>query len=618
MNFDSEGFIDIFVGKNGSGKSNFFEALIEIFRHLAEFDKSTDTESEVFEYRITYAIDGSDTTIEWKDSKLQINGDNDRKTLGKTPFPDNVLIYYSGHNPTVAGLVDRYERAFRSRIRVASADESRRFIGVGPRYKSLLLSVLLAQPTTNKARAFVGQKLGIQRLGIRKPGTREVTEAVMKVMLRRPIYAQNNKAFDIANNDASDRYWKVKGITREFLDRLTNCIRQAPGNLTLAEGYLPEEDSYTLYLDIENLQEQFKEAQDLFHQFDNLLTLGMLADISIPFELENGVDADVGYFSDGQFQSIYIYTIIELFKDRNCITFLDEPDAFLHPQWQFEFLKQVAEITDKASKKNHVLMSTHSAATLCNWEQQSINLLQIEDSLVSHCKKSKKNVIHELSDSFIQYSEDESKLLIDNVIRTSNKPILFVEGPCDVSILNTAYRKLYPNAEVDLLFQDAFDRGFIRTLFARQEIFATYPQKELFALFDFDDAYEDWRSLGGEHQVNDISLGLCRKLTNKNAYTFLLPIPNNRLRAQVWDEGNAVEKIKPNPHFCMEHVFWEVVGLEKWFRTDPETGRIYFKGDKHKVRFAREIVPSLSPKCFEPFRSMFEFIKARNKAQMPA
>lgn len=37
--FDGSSFIDVFVGKNGSGKSNLFEALIEIFRHPYEYDK---------------------------------------------------------------------------------------------------------------------------------------------------------------------------------------------------------------------------------------------------------------------------------------------------------------------------------------------------------------------------------------------------------------------------------------------------------------------------------------------------------------------------------------------------------------------------------------------------
>jgi energy-coupling factor transporter ATP-binding protein EcfA2 len=71
---------------------------------------------------------------------------------------------------------------------------------------------------------------------------------------------------------------------------------------------------------------------DIFRQFDNLKTINMLNEISIYVTLENGNEATISYFSDGQFQSVYIYSIIEIFKDRNCITLLDEPDSFLHPR----------------------------------------------------------------------------------------------------------------------------------------------------------------------------------------------------------------------------------------------------------------------------------------------
>lgn len=42
LSFDNDSFLDVFIGKNGSGKSNFFEALIEIFRHLNELGSSGD------------------------------------------------------------------------------------------------------------------------------------------------------------------------------------------------------------------------------------------------------------------------------------------------------------------------------------------------------------------------------------------------------------------------------------------------------------------------------------------------------------------------------------------------------------------------------------------------
>jgi AAA15 family ATPase/GTPase len=49
--FDGNSYIDIFVGKNGTGKSNLFEALIEIFRHIVESDH--EKASGEFNYHIS-------------------------------------------------------------------------------------------------------------------------------------------------------------------------------------------------------------------------------------------------------------------------------------------------------------------------------------------------------------------------------------------------------------------------------------------------------------------------------------------------------------------------------------------------------------------------------------
>lgn len=60
ITFNGSSFIDVFVGKNGSGKSNFFEALIKIFHHLQ------DDEDTKFDYELVYEIDEKDIKIEWK------------------------------------------------------------------------------------------------------------------------------------------------------------------------------------------------------------------------------------------------------------------------------------------------------------------------------------------------------------------------------------------------------------------------------------------------------------------------------------------------------------------------------------------------------------------------
>ncbi len=605
LNFDGNSFIDVFVGKNGTGKSNLFEALIEIFRHLYEYDKNK--EELDFNYSISFVVDGIETKIAWTSGELKINGQKRKtisKTISKTILPDNVLIYYSGHNDTVANLVKKYEDKFRARIKNANFDESRRFIGIGSEYKELLLSVLLMQPQDNKAQQYICKKLTIQQIGLE-----------VKLILKRPAYAEKNSSFDIENNDESYRYWKAEGITKTFLDRLSQCISTASGNPVRDEGYFEKDDQYILYFDIAQIQQEFSDfsSQELFRQFDNLKTLNMLKEISIPLKLEDGEDATISYFSDGQFQSVYIYSIIEIFKDRNCITLLDEPDSFLHPEWQFEFLNQISDIPDTNAQNNHVLMSSHSAATLCCIEEPTITLFQIENSKVQSSKEPKKKIINSLSNSYIQYSEDESKLLIENVIRNSAKPILFVEGISDVIILNTAFKKLFPDEDISILIQDAFGCGFIKILLSRDDIFTEYPDKQFFALFDFDGAYEDWRELTGTLIVNDIDKGFCKKLSNKNAHIFLLPIPENELKIQVCDDSHPIEKIKSKPHFCIEHIFWEPLQKSGYYIKKELHGceQICFKEDKKKkVKFAKEVIPNLDAACFEVFRPMFDFIRS--------
>ena len=600
LNFGGQSFIDIFVGKNGSGKSNFFEALLEIFRHLYEFDPRA--ENECFDYSMSYEIEGLTVEIAWKKRQLTINGHPEKNTR-KAPLPDNVLIYYSGHNSKVSELVHSYETDFKNAIKKADIQDTRKFIGIGKEYKQLLLTVLLLQKDDNKAKRFICEKLGIVSIA-----------DDIKITLMRPYYARGKKGFDIVINDETDRYWKPEGITKDFLNKLIVCRADGAKAPLRAEGYFSDTDHYILYLDIEAIQREFAgySLQEIFRQFDNLKTLEMLTDISIPITLLDGTQATTDHFSDGQYQSVYIYSIIEIFKDHNCLTLLDEPDSFLHPEWQFEFLKQVFEVAESDVSKNHVLLSSHSASTICSLPDSHLNLFDIREKRVDIYKMSKNEIISSLSKGFIKLSEDESVLRIENAIRSNSKPVLFVEGPSDVLILESAYRKLYETDQIPILFQDAFNRGFVRVLMSRNDIYEKYPQKVFFALFDFDDAYEDWRELKGQHCVTDLCCGLCKKLHEKNGYALLLPISDNELKAQVWDDSNPIEKIKPNPYFSIEHLFWGLTETNGYFNEKTVNGEkiIVFKGDNVKVKFAENIVSKLPKENFEIFRPMFEFIKA--------
>lgn len=609
LSFDGASFIDVFVGKNGSGKSNLFEALIEIFRHLYEFDNKGEIS---FEYTVKYEISEAETEIAWRAGKLSVNG-KARKTIGDTLLPDNVLIYYSGHNDTVSDLVQRYEADFSKRIKGANSNESRRFIGIGSEYKQLLLAVLLAQPAENRARQFICQKLGIAKLGMRKPGTDNMTEPVLRLVFERPTYASGDK-FNVEYNNADDRYWKAEGITKDFLDRLTQCIVQSPGDITVSEGYFASDDRYILYIDIAKLQQEFADftAQELFRQFDSLKTLGMLADITVPLTLTSGLDASIAHFSDGQFQSVYIYSIVELFKDRNCLILLDEPDAFLHPEWQFYFLRQVFEITDAAAKTSHVLMSSHSASTIACAKESVINLFEFDGDKVSLTKVNKADVIKSLSAGLITFSESEARLNIQHVLKNTAGPVLFTEGITDEMILETAWAKLYPTEKRCFEIQNAFSCGFQRNLVKDNALYQNHPGRTFFSLFDFDEAYNDWNQLGMDVQT-DPFLCLVKKRALNDSYALLLPVPpTGQIRQQVINPhtgGNYGNRSL----LTIELLFHGVARLDAYFTIDTERtdGFIKFVSDSQKVTFARDVVPTIDAVHFTVFQPLFEFIKSK-------
>lgn len=598
LTFDGDSFIDVFVGKNGTGKSNLFEALIEIFRHLYEYDK--DKVWLDFEYRICFEIDGKETEIAWTSGEFTINGKS-RKTVGETPLPDNVLIYYSGHNDTVSMLVNQYEEAFRKRIKKADFNESRLFIGIGPEYKELLLAVLLMQKDDNKAREFIRLKLGIKTV------TPEV-----KLVLHRPSYASSS-AFDIEDREA-DRYWKPEGITKIFLDRLSSCISHGTGSPVRSEGYFASDDRYVLYFDIAKIQKEFSDfsSQELFRQFDNLKTLDMLAEISIPLQLENGTTATVSHFSDGQFQSVYIYSIIELFKDRNCITLLDEPDAFLHPEWQFNFLKQVFKITDTRAKNNHVLMSSHSAVTLIPHSQKHIKLFNFTDGKLCCHNVNKRYAINQLSSDMMQYSEREQILSILHSINIERKPIFFTEGSTDPVILKEAWNKLFKDP-IPFIAIYAFNCTYLKAILQDERIINELKGKPMFGLFDFDEAYNEWNHLKGDRSQTDPYLGLRIDLENKNSYAFMMPVPKiDAIEKQVIKNKDTKETFRHKSRLTIEHLFYEDASAQPLFSTeDIPGGSVLVFNDGAKTRFAEEIVPSIDATHFEVFRPIFNFIQSK-------
>lgn len=599
IDFDGSSFIDVFVGKNGTGKSNLFEAIIEIFRHLFNNEYLIR-----FDYQIKYELEGNEFEIKSSNGELEINGK--KGAMKKADLPDNVIIYYSGHNEKISELVKEYEFDFKKKVKGAKIDDIREFIGIGKDYKSLLLSILLLQNEDNTAKKYIQQKLGIKSL------SHEV-----KIVLKRPLYAIGSKGFEIDPFDESTAFWKADGIVGDFLKKLNTVNKGDAKGKTREEGYFVREkdkDEYVLYFDIEDFRSVFSSSStlDLFILFDNLKTIEMLKEISIAIKLEDGTEANIKNFSDGQFQTVYIYSIIEIFKDKNCLTILDEPDAFLHPEWQFEFLQQVLEINEEKLKKNHALLSSHSAVTLIKSEGKKVNLFNLIDNKLSIYKVDKAFAISELSSRLIKLQADKQILSIIHTLG-QNKPILFTEGNSDPVILKHAYEVLYEANEIP--FEICFGHGclYLRLLLQNQKFLNEMNGKPIFGLFDFDEAYKEWNSVTKNKDLleTDLKKGLTRQYNDKESYAILIPVPNiPEITPQVLKgDGNSFESYSK---LELEHLFYSE-NTKGYFQEVEVTGgaKIIEISDSQKMKFSTEVVPTLPKQDFEVLRPIFEFIKSK-------
>jgi hypothetical protein len=517
-----------------------------------------------------------------------------RRTL---PLPENVLVYYSGQNGQVASLVERYETRFRRVIRGADLTRSPAFIGIGPQYKKILILLLLLLPEDRPARQFLCAKLGIQ-------GARNT----VNISIGRPEMA-SRRTYD--HLDPNDLFWGLQGTTREFLLALVSCIE---GGATPGALHNRLADRYLIPIDVPLFRRVFSEREwyELFNLFNNLKILGMQPDFQMDIALNGFEVSDLNLFSDGQFQSVYLFAIAELFKDRDCISLLDEPDAFLHPEWQHEFLTQTEAISAEAAKSNHILMTSHSAATLISSAGGKIRYFDLKEGK-SHCYTVPKRVaIERLSNRLMRYSESEQLLSIINAIGIENKPVFFTEGSVDPIIIKEAWHKLY---ETDLPFIPfyAFSCSYLGQLLRDDRIFREMGNKPVFGLFDFDQAYDVWNGLNGEGVCNDLSEGMCKQINGRNAYAFLMPVPPNpAIRRQVIKNATTVTTFGGDSQCEIEHLFYGDPLTAEFFTEEAAPGggtKIVIKVDDRKEQFAREIVPRLDKSYFEAFRPLFERVK---------
>ena len=374
IDFDESQPTTVLLGRNGSGKSNLLEAIVEIFRDLEL------GHSPAFAYELRYVCREQTIEInadpERKSKRLDIKVDN--KTITQTAFqrnladylPNYVFAYYSGWSSRLERHFDEPTRLFYREILGSTTSDIplRRLFFCRKEYSQLvLLAFFLAE--TSSARNLLGRYLGIQRF-----------DSALFV-LKTPWWRGGGKPTKIQLQEGDTRFWYARGAFKAFLDRLWNQALAPIRNTETVERDIRRQGERTerLYLFIKNEAElaQLKDSQEdsktLFGYLESLFLCDLIDEVRVTVERTDGTRVKFTQLSEGEQQLLTVLGLLLFTRNDESLYLLDEPDTHLNPVWTYEYLNLLRK--NIRAEKGQLLVATHNPLMIGSLHQNQVRIL---------------------------------------------------------------------------------------------------------------------------------------------------------------------------------------------------------------------------------------------------
>ncbi|MCI6153387.1 MAG: ATP-binding protein [Fusobacterium perfoetens] len=587
IEFGKENTYDIIIGENGSGKSNLFEAIIEIFLFLLE--KSKDNYFK-FEFKIKYKLEDKIIEVEYEDNNIlyKINEieQKNKKKLPKNLLPQTLMLYYSGQNERINNYILEYENKYRGKNKksiIKQDKKLRNIFGILKEHKSILLLLLLMYKENENFNKILDE-IKIEKNFVEG-----------KMILKTPFYLKKKQA--IMSIYDENRFWKIKGDIEKKLLELTAGNKGEAG--TGNEGFFASSQNFYITLDmqvLENLSKKYN-IYEMFSFFDDLRVIEMLEKIELKVKKNEEVFFDYN-LSEGENQYIIFNTITEVFKDKECIFLLDEPDSFLHPKWQERLIEA---IQNKTNSKNQILMSSHNLTTVARYAKQPFLL-----------RKNKKIIrakidyaISELSSNLAKIDRRDNTSTILESYKLEETPIILTEGKTDCNIIRKAWQVL-KDTEPPFKLIPLFSDEFLQRTLISDEIKNNCNEKPIIGIFDFDEAFDFWKKITQKDYMeiieNNPYNGLTCKNINKRIYAMLLPV-NEKVENLVIKDKKTNKTFEKESRLSIELLFYGTDETKDYFKLESCVGgkrlEFYNKGQKNK--FSTECISKFSKDSFQNF-----------------
>ncbi|KIO51602.1 AAA family ATPase [Flavobacterium hibernum] len=390
--FEHNKDLAVIIGDNGSGKSTLLEVIAYIFGHLHKYFVLDDKTAEFIdgyeiEFTSTYkskvyeiylkSIYISQKTNTFK-PVIRINGNEmsisqiEKEFGGFSNFlPSRIGVYYAGEAKFLQALSEHFENKFIDdlikkgnpyTLNPLNLPKERPFYYVKDIYLGLILLSLLVN---------AGKNNEIKKLLLKLLGEVDMGGIDTIITIKKPIWAKSDK----------DTLW---GINSNFVEQFVHKL-----NATASKVDNEKKDTifYTYYgiLDLVNLFSDSEDSDYAFMVLDTLFYNGLLENISITLKKTDGTEIDSERLSEGQRQFIVTSGLSALWKDQENKLFLyDEPDVFLHPKWQREFIPFIKPYF----QNSFAILTTHNPSFISSLDNSFGSLYHFAEGKL-HQHKSK-------------------------------------------------------------------------------------------------------------------------------------------------------------------------------------------------------------------------------------
>ncbi|MDD4575163.1 MAG: AAA family ATPase [Bacteroidales bacterium] len=419
IDFAKNDGVTVFIGNNGSGKSNIIEALSSIFAGLYNHDMNP-----VFSYELKYKKDNNDILISYNHTST-----HNKYTFNNIPegnyLPNQVIGLYSGEE---LRLWERYYFKFYDNYNKnilsskATVSEYMKMLFINKHHWDIALLTMLQSDLEIddilgdkeiSSITFHFDKSAIENVkNYNKNNSNEVTLFSLKIL-------ETDKVRKKSNNGLTSIEFPIELFKKEFIPTHTEFFK------LLSVALLPKESSWKLITSIE-------------------------------LWFRNGFSSKE--LSEGEKKLLLIKFITRILSDENSIFLLDEPDSHIHINNKERIKQQLYDFEQKAYVQS--IITTHSPTlTMCFKDE---NLFMLDNGKL--VEKQKYNIIQSLTGEFWNSQQQ-------NIFLTSKKPIiLLVEGKHDREHIKNAFSVLkdeYPslNFEIFKLNSETNILPFMRGLY---------------------------------------------------------------------------------------------------------------------------------------------------------